>query len=345
MIDVRTYGAVPDGATDCSTAINNALLVGDVIIQNGVFAIGSSIKIPSNRTVYGKNAMIWLLSGAYDSFFRNSDFVNGNVNVNILGLGNFSMDCNGVNNMDDPFNSQYDKRGVNSHKYVGIQIYNVSGFRIENIHILDHMRHAIHLFKASYGTLKSYYTNVKVGQGNQDALDILWGCHHIEIDTFKGVSFDDFVGISCGNLTDYSACFNTGDDMAGDIHDISFTNVEVKHSNAGRCPAIITGYGNKMYNISFSNVVLRNSGSLFFNNYTNFHDGDAEPPSKEDVYNFTFDNCVVGNLMTDTAAFTFGQSIKDFTATNITNNSGQAMYQLVSGDQSDNVTINGVQVE
>ncbi len=345
MIDVRTYGAVPDGTTDSSAAINAALLVGDIIIQNGVFSIASSIKIPSNRTVYGKNCLLKLADNAYDSFFRNSDYINGNSNINILGLGNFAMDCNGATNKDNPLNSTYDKRGVNSHKYLGISLYKVTTFRIENIHVLDFMRHCIHICNSSYGTIKDYNVNVKTGMGNQDGLDLHWGCHHITIDGMRGWTLDDFIDVIAGNLTDYSPYFNTGDTMVGDIHDITFNNIEVKNSQAGRCPAIITGYGNKMYNIAFSNIKLRKSGSLFYNNYVNFYDGDIPPnPSKEDVYDFIFDNCEVNALFFDTAVFTFGQSIKNFTATNITNNSGEDMWQLVDGDQSDNVKINGVQV-
>ena len=99
-IDVRTYGAIPDGVTDSAASINSALLVGNVIIQNGKFLLSESIKIPSNRTVYIRNAKIKLADTIYDNFLRNSDFVNGNTSVNVIGIGNAVFDGNSVNNLD-----------------------------------------------------------------------------------------------------------------------------------------------------------------------------------------------------------------------------------------------------
>ena len=345
MIDVRNYGAIPDGVTDCATAINNALSAGDpdIIIQNGVFSLESSIKIPSNRTVYIKNAKIQLSSTAYDNIFRNSDFINGNTNISIIGQGNACINQNPAGKETD--NSTYQKRGTYSYKYVAITLYKVTTFTIQNIHILDHLRHSVHLNQCSYGTITNYTTNVVQGSLNPDGIDIHWGCHHITINGMKGWTKDDFFDFICGNLTDYAVNFNTGDPMAGDIHDITVNNVDVKDSWAGRCPAIITGYGNKMYNITFTNIKLRKSGALFFNNYTNFYTPPYVAPSKDDIHDFIFDNCEINSLIVnDDAAFIFGQSIKNFAATNITNNSGKALYQLVAGDQTDNVKINGSQV-
>ena len=77
MIDVRTYGAKGDGVTDAVNGINAALLIDDVIIRDGRYLISSPIIIPSNRTVYGKNAEVFAKSGTFDNMFRNSDFTGG----------------------------------------------------------------------------------------------------------------------------------------------------------------------------------------------------------------------------------------------------------------------------
>lgn len=343
MIDIRNYGAVANGTTDCSTAINNALIVGDIIIQDGTFLINTSIKIPSNRTVYGKNAKLKLGNTCYDNIFRNSDFVNGNTNVNIIGLGNFYIDCNAANNSDSL--ATYGLAGPNSYKYVAIQIYNVTTFQIKNLSIDDLHRHCMHIGRSSYGTVDGIYFNHKTVIANQDGIDILWGTHHCTFNDISGYTADDFIAIDCGVKADMCPDYSVGYNV-GDIHDLTFTNIKARSLNGGMgCPAVICGNGNKLYNIAISDVRLYNlgvPGAMFYSCYGSEWDGTA--PAATDIYNITIDNAIIDAIVTY-APFRFGHSMSDCTFTNITNNSGKAMYLIVAGDLSDNVTINGTQVE
>jgi parallel beta-helix repeat protein len=52
--DVRAYGAVGDGATDDSTAIQAAITANrQVLIPPGTFVVGTSLTVPSNTTIMG----------------------------------------------------------------------------------------------------------------------------------------------------------------------------------------------------------------------------------------------------------------------------------------------------
>jgi len=341
MIDVRTYGAVPDGTTDCAAAINAALLAGDIIIQNGVFLITESIKIPSNRTVYGKSAKLKLADNSFDNLFRNADFVNGNANVNIIGLGNFALDCNGTNN-DDGNYTTYGLYGENSYKYVGIQIYKTTGFQLKNFSFIDTPHHSIHINKSggsvgNHSIIDNIYFNYKLQLVNQDGLDICWGSHYIDVSNLSGNTDDDFtymgVGVQAAMLADRSTGFNVGD-----IHDINFSNYLAKKTLVGRLPSFIAGNGNKIYNINMLNMKALSSGAFLFSNYGEAYSGT--PPTVDDFYNITGDNIEVNSIPYDDAVFVFGQSMKDSTFTNVVNNSGKPMTSKVAGTQQ-NVSING----
>jgi polygalacturonase len=348
MIDIRDYGAIPDSVTDCSSAINSALLVGDIIIQNGTFIINESIKIPSNRTVYGKNALIKCGAASYDNVFRNSDFVNGNTNVNIIGLGNFAIDMNAVNN-NDPYYTVYGngeiypeyKRQPESYRYVGIQIYKVTNFQIKNIYIVNFTHHNIHIEQSSQGVISDLYFNYKYSVSNMDGIDLLWGTHHITINNISGFTSDDFFAFCCGVVADLIPSYSTGYNI-GDIHDITISNVRIKNSQKGRCPTVIVGNGNKLYNITMNNLVLIKSGALYYSNVGAGFEGT--PPTADDIYNINIDNAIVGDIDYDQSCFEFGESMKDCAFTNIVNNSGKPIYRLINGDQSNNVKINGTQL-
>lgn len=340
MIDIRTYGAVPDGTTDCAGAINAALLVGDVIIQNGIFLISQSIKIPSNRTVYGKNAKLKLADNSFDNLLTNSDFANGNTNVNIIGLGNFCLDANGTNNSDAY--ATYGKRGEFSYKYVGVKMFKVSGFQLKNLTFIDTPHHCVHINKShgsaeTHSIIDNIYFNFKTQALNQDGLDIMWGSSYIDISNIQGKTADDFIilfaGVNGDLLPDYSTGFNVGD-----VHHITISNYIVKDSANGRFPSICAGNGNKIHDITLNNMKALSSGAFIFSNYGAEFTGTL--PSVNDVYNITGDNIQINYMGSDAACFIFGQSIKDSAFTNVVNNSGKLLYQKLAGTQQ-NVSING----
>lgn len=334
MIDIRQYGAVPDGVTDCADAINNAIILGDIIIENGTFLISESIKIPSNRNIYGKNAKIRLANNAFDNIFRNSDWVNGNENINIIGLGNFSIDANTANNNDAYVT--YGRQNAESHKYVTISFYKVTNFSIKNLTVADFPHHCIHINRCSYGVLENIYLNWKTMTVNQDGIDIMWGSNNITIDGVAGITDDDFLiyfnGVKGDFMADYSAGYNVGD-----IWNITTNNFLIKYSGRGRFPSICAGIGNKVHDITMQNMTALESGAMLFSNYNSAYYGTK--PTVDDIYNINIDNVTV-NYVSDAAALILGQDMKDVAITNFVNNSGKPDTIIIAGTTLQNVTLN-----
>lgn len=261
MIDVRTYGAVPDGTTDSAASINSAVAVGDIIIKNGEFLISESIKIPSNRTVYIKNARIKLADTAYDNIFSNSDFVNGNTNINIIGLGNAVLDGNSANNDDDY--STYGKGSSEfSYKYNLITWCGVDTFEIEGLTITDHSHWTITIQRCTNGSLHDIYLSHQFETVNQDGIDLVTGCNNITIYNIKGSVADDFFAINLLPFADFSVAIDGH--IIGDCHDIECYNFDIYNAALGSMLAVVPYEGNKIYNINSHDHICRNAGTIMY---------------------------------------------------------------------------------
>jgi hypothetical protein len=109
-VSVTDFGAVGDGVTDDTAAIQAAVNVGgEIIFPTGVYVIGSTVNIPSNVKMSGdgKTSILKLANGANTHIFQNSNYVSGsNENIKIDGL---IIDGNVVNQTN---NGAYNKHGI-----------------------------------------------------------------------------------------------------------------------------------------------------------------------------------------------------------------------------------------
>jgi len=332
--DIRLFGAIPDGTTDATAAIQAAVNAGDILIQDGNYLISSSIKIPSNRTVYGKNASLKRADDTYDNFFRNSDFTNGNVNVKIIGQGNFCLDGNSANTYDN--DSTHGLRNDNTHKYFGIVMGNVDGFDISGVNFIDYTRWNILLHKAINGTVHDLYFNYYNTTKNQDGIDILNGCHDITIYNIYGYTGDDFITFFVGNKPDFYA--PVPDKYVGDIYNISITNIKT-YGTAYHPIIFISGDGNKIHDIAIDYWVIKSCQFFVYFGLAGYY---TAPPSKDDVYNITFNNITIVAQWDAQAVIKVLNDCKDITFTNFTNSTGKADYYEAASLSVDNFYINGV---
>jgi len=91
VVNPRDYGAVGDGITDDTVAIQAAVNAGSVIIFETVtYKIAGTILVPSNRWFQGAPGTEFLgimtpegggIGGYPNQMFRNADTVNGNANI------------------------------------------------------------------------------------------------------------------------------------------------------------------------------------------------------------------------------------------------------------------------
>jgi hypothetical protein len=337
MINARIYGAKGDGITDNATAINAGLIAGDVLIDNGKFLIGSSIVFPSNRTVYLKNCELFAKDGTYDNMFRNSDFVNGNTNIKIIGLGNAVINGNAANNNDPEYDFWVQGQAIFTHagmyRYAKIQFYNVDGFEISGLYNVDRPCYLGNIGKASNGIIKDIFLGVKTIYQNQDGFQLRQGCHDLTISNVYGKTGDDFLSINCLELLQLNPMI-TGQDV-GDIYNISINNTLIGLSNQGGIK-IYNSANHKIHDITISGVKVLNAVSaLGFGD----HSWAVTQPTKDDTYAITVDN-LTATVIGGANAVIFDQSCKDVTITNYVNNSGKANYAKTYGTQ-ENISING----
>lgn len=339
--DSTTLGIVSDGVTDVSGAINTALQSGNVLLQHGRFLVNSSILIPSNRTLYIKNALIKLADNSFDNVFRNSDPLNGNNNVRVLGLGNAVIDGNatGNNSVNYSIFGGTVMTANNLYKANTFFIGNVDTFEISGLNIIDHPAYVATLQKATNGSVHDLFVAYQSVTQNQDGIQICHGSHNINIYNITGNTGDDFVSIFISSIFP-SLWYNYGiNSHHEDVHDIVFNNLNI-YGSVYHGVIFITGDGDKIYNIQYDNVHVY---SCFYLSYFGIHSYYTTPPTKDDVYNITMNNITVDAASDSSGAVIRAyESCKDITITNFVNNTGKTTFYKDPAKTVENFSINGV---
>ena len=346
--DVKTVGATGDGSTDDAAAINAAVATGNILIQDGVFIIGASIKIPSNRTVYLYNCKVKSKNATYDNIFRNADIDNGNVNVNIIGLGSAELDGNTANCDDNYANYGNNVKGAvppylnSAYRYCSIFLCKVDTFDVSNLFLSDMPHWYIHFQKSINGVSHDLYHKRYRLSANQGYFTLCYGCHDIDIYNIAGDSRDDYFTIGVSNYSSFSYFGYAGWDNE-DVHDINVWNWDMINSQADSFGSMFTGVigdGGKIYNIDIKDVIIRQGGTVFYSSFSNYIDTAC---AKTDFYNITMDNIQINSAGVDRSAiFYFGSSMMNTAFTNIKyplTLLRDYKYNSDTADQSDNVKI------
>lgn len=336
MADIRTFGAIPDGTTDCTAAIQAAVNAGNVEIQNGIFLYTGGVTIPSGRTITIKNAALKLADNSHNNFFRNSDFVNGNSNITIRGIGNAIFDGNAANN-DDDYTTYGPVESVTIYRYQTIAFCKVDTFEISGINIVDYSHWNIVLQHCTNGTVDDVYINYFTKTVNQDAIDICHGCNNITISNIKGYAADDIIALWASNQGDAGVRVNGWNN--GDIHDISIDNINI-YNAVYHVIISLAGDGNKIYNIECNDWIV---WSCFFFQYYGLSGYYDTAPAKTDVHDFIFDNITVLTQADTGALIRALEPCMNIAYTNFINSTGKADYSEGVGLDVENFTINGVQ--
>lgn len=120
--NIKSYGAVGDGITDDTTAIQSALDSehSAIYIPSGTYIV-SNLEIGSNKTIFGDGAdsILKLKAGSNDHIIENADYVDGNSGI---VFSDFSIDGNKNNQTSD---------------YFGIRLHVVSDIVVRGMRIYD----------------------------------------------------------------------------------------------------------------------------------------------------------------------------------------------------------------
>jgi hypothetical protein len=345
----RIYGEVPDGTTDNSIALNAALVLGNIVLENGIFAISDSLKIPSGRTITGKNAKVFKLANSLDNSFRNTDFTNGNTYINIIGNGNFVFDGNAANN-DDGYETysdllredvwDYSKITTETYRYLNQLFIRVSNLVIQNVDFINYPHWSCLVQNCSNVLIKNcfYQYGPLLVPANTDVVNINWGGHNIDIMNLWTCTDDDTFTI--GSFRPDYKVVKQGNDNVGDFSNINIQDITVI-TTSGRVLLFLISEGNKCNGVHVSNILCNSSYSPFMIGYPDYTLVD---PVQDDIKNIYFDNIEVDVAVVD-AIFKVRQPCKDIAVTNLTNNTdkGNISFEagLVAAD-IENFTIEGV---
>lgn len=331
-IDVRDYGAVPDGTTDSAEAINDALAVGNIIIKDGEFLISDSIIIPSNRTVYIKNARIKMDDESYINIIRFFDTYNVLAeDVKVIGLGNAVLDGNVLNNDDDYATHGTSDVTIDAMKYVSIYLNNVDGFEIKSLNIVDYMHWCFFTRMCDNGLIDDIFLSYGFETHNQDGFDIAADTHNITLSNIRAMTDDDALGLFASKNTPASA-------IGGGVSNITVENFKSYYTPARAI--IFCGEGTA--GCELTDITIRNYKSYsaeygFLCGLTNWY---TLPPAADDVKDITFENCEF-NVCTSNPIRVI-QNCENIYFTDFVNNSGKADFYMPSTKEVNDFNINGV---
>jgi parallel beta-helix repeat protein len=253
FVSVEQFGAVGDGVTDDTTAIQDAINsnVAKIVFDGTKTYIAKDIKIPSNKIIDGNGATIKLLDNANTAIFTNSNYNDGeNSNIEICNLhldGNYSnqSNYNSTTESDWFFLNCIYLKGVNrvkihnliAEKSAGICIYtnNCKDIEIFGCSTKYSNRHSgITCAYSSYYGFTKIYNNL---------------CNYNNLDGIEAPSNSEVYSNNCSNN---GVCAYTGDLPAAGIYlGANISNVKIYGNecnyNSGMGIEVNTGSNNNIF--------------------------------------------------------------------------------------------------
>ena len=236
------------GLTD-TEKIQNALDSGGVIMipkkkDDSEYIITTSLLIGNNTTLIINDCTLFLDDGVNDSIIHNSDFDNGNENIEIIGIGNARIDCNG--------DSQ--DRTLDNYKNIGLHLYNVTNFRISNLRVKETAKWGLVPERCIDGKLNDIYFEQN-GVVNQDGIHIIGPSENIACDGVFGTLGDD--ACVCNGRDNPPQAYGSG----GSVRGITFNNVNIAgYGNDSRTGILRTSAGitNEVKGVVLNNAIGKN---------------------------------------------------------------------------------------
>lgn len=221
--------------------------------------ISESIKLPSNFTVFLDNCYMVQETGTYDNMFTNlyswepekhKKLENEQTNISIIGLGNVILDGGVHNHLVEKTSGKFNQPPLRrNNMFLWI---NVSGLRIENLHIRNQRWWAINHMFCRNVTIKDIDFYAIPHVNNMDGIDMRMGCNNFDIQNITGRTGDDVIAMTALHTKGEMASAVEGKDL--DIHDIKIKNVK---ADPYYCflVRILNHDGSNIYNIDIDTVM------------------------------------------------------------------------------------------
>jgi hypothetical protein len=291
-------------------------------------------------------------NATYDNIFRNTDLINGNTNIKIIGLGSVKLNGNCRNNDDDyatygPIDNNIPGNPL-VYQYNTIFFFKVTNYEISGLYIFEYEHWCILMQKTNNGKIHDIFLTYNWYQTvNQDGIGLRFDSYDIEIYNIIAITDDDCFSAFTSHNMNLLGVTDVAGWNTGSIHDIYYHDINIIHSAYGSLFAFWAGDGERVYNIRYENALLRRGGSILYGSYAVPLNVALVPPVKTDIHDFNFKHIrfIESNGVSRNASFYFGQDMMDFEATGIINDTGKPMNAITDGaDVTDNVKVNEVQV-
>ena len=298
-----------------------------------IWVIDKSILLPSDMTIVLQDAHLRMADGVMDTMFRNANAWTAEgkkaqgrqYNIHIVGQGNAVLDGGNPNGLDE-FTSRKDGRPPVQRNLL-IYFHNVKDFSITGFTVRDQRWWAMAFLFASKGRIADLHfrltrhaIDTHERWRNQDGVDLRLGCNNIIIENLEGEAGDDFIAMTALNSLHDAGEWVEGE--KGDIHDIIIRDIRAVTS---QCAVIrmLNHYGNKIYNVSMTNIFDAGQPGTQSKSQTLFRIGDGnavyyrEDPtlraSGGDLQNITIDNVFSRSM----CAVNLCENVKNMTIRNV----------------------------
>jgi hypothetical protein len=188
-LSITSYGAVGDGATDSTTALQNCIALAQaqgktVWIPAGTWLITSNINLPSNTTLQGAGMWYTKLVGSSPLYNTPSRRVSLNGNGSSIHLTDFAIvGCLNYRNDNEPNDGLGGSYGTSSsisrvwveHTKTGAWLVNSSGLVVDGCRFRDTIADGINLCVGMRGTLVTNCT----ARGTGDDCFAIWPAAYI----------------------------------------------------------------------------------------------------------------------------------------------------------------------
>ncbi len=287
IFDVKNYGAIGNGTTNNTIAIQKAIdscagTGGSVYLHNGTFLSGM-IKLKSDMTLYIDSTATLL--GTTDITYYPTQILptnnwnkqeNGRGLIFSLGARNIKITGGGTINGNGKFPAWYGRSVGELERPIPIWCVQSKNVEISNLKIVDGAMWTIVPFETDSVIIRNVNINSNIS-ANRDGIDIV-DCHNVLIEGCTFNTEDDVICSKSGhirgvvNVTVRNCTINGstnangikfGTTSYGSFKNVLFEDITINNvSDAGI--AIEAVDGSNIENVVFQRIKMKNVGSPFF---------------------------------------------------------------------------------
>ncbi len=259
LFNAADYAALADDSAQIQAAVNDAAKAGGIAVipsvntrtGKDVWDIDKTILLPDHTVLKLIGAHLRLTDDFIGHMFQNSNAetdlgrttAGRQKDISILGMGNSILDGGKYNGIVEKANRL--PGAIPSRTNIMTLMYNVEGFRMEGLTIMNHRYWSTAMFYCSNVTIRDMTVQSWCNVPNQDGFDVLRGCHNVLIENIRGCTGDDMVAICTMGKPDELE----REGMSADVHDIIVRNLQIYSANGCALIRILNHDGHRIYRV------------------------------------------------------------------------------------------------